>query len=139
MPDIGLARLAPAVRGDLGRYLLTGGLGFCIDGGILQLLTGLGWTPLGARAIGFPLAVTATWWLNRVWSFRSGRRASAGRQYVSYLLVQAVGLAINFSVFALLVATSDWLHAVPLVPLAIGAGLAMIATYLLSRYMVFAG
>lgn len=123
---------------DLRRFILVGTLGFCIDGGILQLLSaGAGWTPLAARSIAFPVAVTVTWWVNRVWSFQSGRARSAGRQYAAYLLVQSLGLAINFTAFVLLIETSAWLQSWPIVALAIGSVLAMTATYLLSRRFVF--
>lgn len=123
---------------DLRRFILVGTLGFLIDGGILQLLSaGAGWTPLAARCIAFPVAVTVTWWVNRVWSFRAGRARSAGRQYAAYLMVQILGLAINFTAFALLIEASAWLRLWPIVALGIGSVLAMAATYLLSRQFVF--
>lgn len=123
---------------DLLRFLVTGGIGFCIDGGILTALIGLaGWTAVAARGVSFPLAVTATWWLNRVWSFRTGRQKPARRQYLSYLAVQLLGLATNFSVFYLLIDDNGWFRAWPLAALAAGAALALILTYTLSRRLVF--
>lgn len=133
-----LHRLAIAHR-DLMRFVLVGGIGFCVDGGLLILLIRVyGWSPLAARIVGFPVAVTITWLLNRIWTFQTGRSQPKRRQYVVYLLIQLAGLGINFTVFALLVRNIAWFAAWPVAALAIGAALAMCATYIMSRRIAFA-
>jgi putative flippase GtrA len=134
----GLRRLVLA-HDDKLRFLVVGGIGFCVDGGLLLLLNdGAGWSPLAARSVGFPVAVTVTWWLNRIWTFQTGRSQPVRRQYALYLAIQIVGLAINFSIFALLVRSMPWFAAWPIAALAIGSIVAMFATYILSRRIAFA-
>ncbi len=133
-----LRHLAVA-HADLMRFVVVGGIGFCVDGGVLILLNDFaGWSPLTARMIGFPVAVTVTWWLNRVWTFQTGRSQPKHRQYALYLVIQVAGLAINFTVFALLAQNIAWFATWPIAALAIGSGLAMFATYILSRRIAFA-
>ncbi|WP_341910100.1 GtrA family protein [Ferrovibrio terrae] len=145
MPERLLALLPGALRqrarahADLLRFVVVGGIGFCVDGGLLMLLNDLAdWTPLAARAIGFPVAVTVTWWLNRVWTFSTGRSQPVRRQYALYLAIQLTGLAINFSIFALLVGAMPWFATWPIAALAIGSVTAMFGTYILSRRIAFA-
>lgn len=125
---------------ELLRFILVGSIGFCIDGGAMLVLSArFDWTPLTARVIGFPLAVTVTWLLNRTWTFRTGRERGVAGQYGAYLLIQLGGLLINFSVFALLVTRGGWLAGHPIIALAIGAGLALAFTFLCSRRLAFSG
>ncbi|MCW0233886.1 MAG: GtrA family protein [Ferrovibrio sp.] len=128
-----------ARHADKLRFLVVGGIGFSVDGGFLLLLNDCaGWSPLLARSIGFPVAITVTWWLNRIWTFQTDRSQSMRRQYAFYLAIQLTGMAINFSIFALLVRTMPWFVIWPIAALAIGSIMAMFVTYILSRRIVFA-
>ncbi len=61
-------RLRPPAR--FGAFAVVGAVGFLVDAGVLTaLVNGLGANPYAARAVSFPAAVTATWWLNRRWTF----------------------------------------------------------------------
>lgn len=117
---------------------MVGALGFAVDGGLLMLLTtGFGLSPVLARCFSFPLAVTATWLLNRRWTFAGGAAVAPARQYAVYTLIQLAGLAVNFSVFTALILWLPAFERWPLAALALGAGLAMCLTYLLSRHFAF--
>ena len=60
-------------QGIFGRFVIVGGVGFCVDGGILVLLHqyfGLG--ILVSRLFSFLVAGTTTWYLNRRLTFQTG-------------------------------------------------------------------
>jgi putative flippase GtrA len=120
------------------RYAIVGTAGFLVDGGVMQLLTSMAEvSPLAARAVSFPLALTLTWALNRAWTFETGRARAPATQYGRYLAVQIAGFAINYASFAGLVLGGGVWARWPLLALAAGALLSMILTYLLSRALVF--
>lgn len=122
---------------ELIRFGLSGFIGFCVDGGLMQtIVISSDVSPLLARGISFPLAMSATWWLNRNWTFETGRCRKRSSQYVRYIAVQLVGFVVNYSCFAWLVMRT-WLAAQPLLALAIASLLAMLVTYLSSRVFVF--
>jgi putative flippase GtrA len=117
-----------------------GAIGFLVDASILTVLvTGLGWGHYGARAISFATAVTVTWYLNRRWTFAKRACSDRRREYSRYFIVQAIGAVINLGVYSLCIELYSPLAAVPIVPLAIGAGIAMIFNFLASRYFAFRG
>ena len=131
-----------AIAGELVAFGVVGAIGFAIDGGILTLLaTRLGVDVYAARTISFSVATLATWLLNRRAVFRARAAPRGGRreEYVRYLAVQVCGAAINLGVFSALIAVHPALRAVPIVPLAVGAAIAMIFNYAGVRYWAFGG
>lgn len=105
-----------------------GGLGFVVDAAILSALVHvLDWPHYTARAISFAAAVTVTWYCNRRWVFsRSNDRA---REYGAYFVVQIVGAVINLGTYALVITLVPSLARLPILPLATGAGLALLFNY----------
>jgi putative flippase GtrA len=133
--DTAVTRLSR--HGDKLRFLVVGSIGFAVDGGMLILLNSFaGWSPLAARAIGFPVAVSVTWWLNRIWTFSDGRARPVRSQYIFYIAIQLAGLAINFSIFTALIQLPPF-AAWPIAALAVGSLTAMFVTYTLSRHVAF--
>jgi len=82
------------------RFGVVGSCGFLIDGTLLWLLLGLEFNPYMARALSFPIAVVATWLLNRNWTFRATREASREGQFRRYFGVQVVGSLTNYLVYS---------------------------------------
>jgi putative flippase GtrA len=113
-----------------------GGIGFLVDGGILTLLTSEGVSIFTARLISFLLAVSATWLLNRSWTFVAGSYTGS-REYFLYFLIQALGAAINLSIFYLLILGIPDLKSLLLIPLALGAGVSLIFNFIVSKYFIF--
>jgi putative flippase GtrA len=95
-------------RTELTRFLkfsAVGALGFVIDIGIFNLLTGrLGWPEIPAEAVSFIAAVTSNFIWNRYWTYPDSRSKPVGRQAGQFALVSAIGLVIRTIVFALILA-----------------------------------
>lgn len=120
-------------------FAIVGAIGFVIDALILTLLmTGAGFEPYGARAISFSVAVTTTWYLNRRWVFRRASIPMTRREYLSYVVVQIIGAAINLLVFVVAIEWFDELRNAPVIPLAMGAALALVFNFGASSRFVFA-
>lgn len=117
------------------RYCLVGGVGFCTDAGILQAgIKLLGFGPIAARVPSFMVAVLVTWYLNRNFTFRKPEK-SFRESFPAYISANIVGLAINFGVYTGGVMLSPFMHQYPLIPLAIGAGLALISNFIAAHWI----
>ena len=60
-----------------------------------------------SNAIGFILAATSNYFLNRVWTFES-HSEQIGTQYVQFMIVSTIGLGINSLVLYLLNEKLKW-------------------------------
>jgi putative flippase GtrA len=100
-------------------------------------MTGADFGHYGARAISFTVAVTTTWYINRRWVFERGAIEMTGREYTSYLLVQVIGAVINLSVFVAVIEFVPGLVEIPVVPLALGAAVALVFNFSASSRFVF--
>lgn len=136
--DQGASFFAATVFRRLPGFVFVGAIGFLIDASILTLLmTGFGFDHYTARAISFTAAVTATWYLNRRWVFERNAVPMSGREYTSYLFVQFIGAVINLSVFVVVIEFVPRLARLPVIPLAIGAAVALLFNFSASSRFVF--
>jgi putative flippase GtrA len=125
--------------GHLFRFVLVGAAGFFIDYGVLTLVLNLhlGLNAYTARLISFPVAVCATWLLNRSFTFRGPAHHGAVRQAALYLAVQLSGFAANYAVFSLAIATIPGLSHARFIPLALGSAAGLCLTFVGSKYLAF--
>jgi putative flippase GtrA len=84
----------------LARFGIVGTIGFLVDGSVLWLL--LEATPLGpflARVIAIAVALVATWYLNRSFTFGASRRSIAveGFRYGSVGITSAM---VNYLIYS---------------------------------------
>lgn len=113
-------------------------MGFLIEAVIITwLVSGLDINVFLARAASFSVAVTSTWAINRNFAFAGLQKERKGREYSAYFLVQIIGAALNLAVFAAVIAAWPQLRATPVIPLAIGAAVALIFNFGASRAWVF--
>lgn len=113
------------------KFLLIGGVGFLIDAVVLTVLAQVaGWPPWHARAVSFPPAVLATWWLNRRYTFTGRGLKRRTTEALSYLAIQTCGLGINFAVFGTLLARVPFLQRWPGGALAAGAAAGLCFNFL---------
>lgn len=119
------------------RFLLVGTGGLAIDVAFFLAMIALGSDVYLARAASAFLAVTATWWINKEWTFRSPSREHRRNTYPAYLAVQSGGLAVSYTVFAIVqtLFPGDMLHA--LFALASGSAAALLFNFVGARGIVF--
>lgn len=126
--------LSPAAR----RFVLVGGIGFLVDAAVLAVCVHwAGWAPLFARVPSFACAVTATWGLNRHYTFAQRRRHRTHAEYARYVFVQCLGAALNYGVFGACIASSPLARAYPVLALAVGSAVAMGFNFWAMQWLVF--
>jgi putative flippase GtrA len=120
------------------RFGVVGAAGFVVDASVLYAL--LTWTGAGfyiGRLGSYLAAATATWYLNRTFTFADHARRQPLRQWMRFLAVNAGGGAVNYAVY-----TSFVLHWPrepwsPLAGVAAGSLAGLIVNFNLSRRLVF--
>ena len=122
---------------ELHRFVVVGGIGFCIDGGLLTILMKFDWGVIPARSLSFLLAVCATWLLNRLGTFKFKKSMSTHMEYVCYFGIQVLGALINFSIFFVLIKIYPLFRDTPLIPLAFGAVVSLAFNYTALKITIF--
>jgi len=61
----------------------------------------LKWNKFLANSVGFMLAATSNYFLNRIWTFESDN-PEVGREYFSFFIVSVIGLGLNNLILFLL-------------------------------------
>jgi putative flippase GtrA len=119
------------------QFGMAGVIGFLVDTAVVYALR----APAGlyfAGAAAYFAAVTATWWINRTWTFQS--IATIGpmhRQWARYVAANIPGLILNLGTYFVLVAGSRFCATYPVLAVAFGAIAGMFANFILSRALVF--
>ncbi len=120
------------------RFGAIGVVGFFVDGGILTLLnSAFGIDLLRSRLVSFGVAVTATWYLNRQHTFSDRKSKRGAHEWMRYVIVNGLGALLNMAIFFFLIYKVDALAAIPLVPLGIAAGFALVFNFLMSKHLAF--
>lgn len=90
------------------KFCLVGGSGVFIDFGFTYLCKEcLKINKYVSNSIGFILAATSNYILNRVWTFQSNN-PEIGIQYATFIFISLVGLMINNSIIYLLHSKLKW-------------------------------
>lgn len=132
------------------RFCVVGAVGFVVDASVLYACAPfLGWYV--ARVISFLAAATATWFLNRRYTFTDldsgaqghnsaifASRTFVWRQYWQYLLSMLLGGCVNYGVYA---ATLHWVYAphAALLGVALGSCAGLVVNFLAASRLVFNG
>ena len=119
-------------------FAAVSGLAFGVDMGVLAVLVhGLGWPGLVSRAVSILAATSSSWFVNRHATFSTRAGAGWGREWLRYLAVNALGMTLNYGIYAWLVAATAFGTAHPLLTVLPGGVLAMALNYGLTRRWVF--
>ena len=135
------------------RFGTVGAIGFSVDLFFLSLLIRYaGWAPMTAmwgglhfglsvqmqaRFVSFPIAVVATWALNRNWTFREAPSRPILSQILSYITVQGAGGVANVGAYCAVLIVLPALQAWPIVPLVAGSAIGLCLTFVGSKYWAF--
>lgn len=123
--------------GEFLRFAVVGAGGFAIDAAVFMALLSAGVDPYLGRALSAIVAVTATWWLHREWTFRPQGRDARSGAYTTYLLVQGGGLLVNYVVFATVLSLTSASPVDAFVALVAGAAVALAFNFAGARCLVF--
>jgi len=116
-------------------FVLTGGVGFLVDAGILALLTaGLGLNPFLSRIVSIALAMATTWIMNRTITFGPSDRP-VHREAARYGGVAVATAGLNYLVYSALLLAAPGLW--PLAAVAVSSIAAMAASWLGYSRLVF--
>lgn len=120
------------------RFGVVGVAGFLVDAGVLLAALALGLGPWAGRVVSYLAAVTATFALNRAWTF-AGRAPAApvGAQWARFATVNLAGFALNYATYAALIAAVPLVARYPVLGVAAGSIAGMGANFALSRRFVF--
>ena len=123
------------------RFATVGCIGFAVDVAVLYLLRAAGAELIAGRIGSFLAAATATWALNRRYTFRdraaTAGLAATGRQWLRFLAANGVGGGINFGVYAALVLGSRLCRDQPALAVAAGSFAGLACNFAASRHWVF--
>jgi len=119
-------------------FLIVGGGGFFVHAGVLYMLTRLGVNSLAAWFPAFVTAVIFTWALNRLTAFRGLGDKTVKREAAGYFIVQSVGAAVNFVIYAAVIALAPGVLSHPIIALFIGAVFAAVFNYVALRKFIYA-
>lgn len=120
---------------EISRFAVVGAIGFVVDAGALYLMLYLGLGPYLGRVVSFLAAATATWALNRRFTFKHlvGKRASL-QEWLRYLLLMGLGFCANYGVYLLvLTALGNAGKLAPLIGVAAGSLAGMCINFVTSR------
>jgi putative flippase GtrA len=125
------------VLAQMAQFGTVGLIGFVVDTAVVYAVRNLvGLYVAGTLAYG--VAVTTTWWLNRIWTFRGlGNIGPKHRQWMKFVVASMPGLSLNLGTYFALVASVPFCAVHPVIAIACGAVAGMTANYLLSRAVVF--
>lgn len=124
---------------QFGRFGVVGTVGFVVDTAVLYAGLALGLGLYGGRAVSYLAAASATFALNRAWTFRGQGEGPVARQWALFVVLNLVGFAFNYGTYAALVATVALVAQHPVIGVAAGSLAGMMGNFLLSRRFVFGG
>lgn len=128
------------MRKQLFWFAVSGGLAFLVDAGIVQaLVSGADANPFLARLVSVVCAMSFTWVFNRSVTFAGVRPPGQGllEEYVRYLGTQTGGMAVNYTVYSVVLWWFPWTQTWPVVAVAAGSAAGLSVNFLAAKKWVF--
>lgn len=110
----------------LGGFALAGFSGFFVDAGLTEALAALGVSPYLGRVAAVAVAIAVTYTINRNLTWKDRRAPVSGRR-ARYVAVSLTSIAVNYLVFAAVLAAISGLR--PVIAVAAGTGVGMVMNY----------
>jgi putative flippase GtrA len=115
-----------------------GTVGFVLDAAIVwALINYAAVSPIPAKLMAFPCAVTFTWLLNRNSTFKANRQTNYLKEWLLYIQINSIGAFANNLSFIVLVSINTFLYETPIITVAIGSIFGMLFNYFGSKIWVF--
>jgi putative flippase GtrA len=126
------------LRGQLVRFVITGGLSAVVDFGLLVILMALGLGHTLAKSVSFVAGTTTAYLINRRWTFRA---APSTRRFAAVVVLYALTFALQVGIFSLLftILTAQGLSRLPVQVIAfvIAQGVATTVNFVVQRSVIF--
>lgn len=119
------------------RFGVVGAIGFAVDVAVLHAALSLGAGLYLGRAISFLHAATATWLLNRLYTFPSTAPARPVVQWLRFVVAMIAGAAVNYGVYAGCVTFADACSRYPAIGVALGSLTGLALNFATARHFVF--
>ena len=120
------------------QFAAVGAVGFVVDATVLSAIIFLsGASPYSARVGSYLVAATATWWLNRRFTFRDASDLRPLRQWRRFLAANVTGAVVNYVVFATLIGVWPLAPLQPVLAVAAGSAAGLVFNFRVSRALVF--
>ncbi len=125
--------------GQMLRFGIVGGIGFLVDAGVLTGMLALGLDPYSGRVASFLAAATATWILNRSFTFRrdSPSDTHPAGEWLAYLGLMVIGGLVNYGTYAAAIAFLEPVARQPVIGVALGSLAGMAINFWTSKTLVF--
>lgn len=125
------------VRRQLSRFVVAGGVGFIVDAGTLYAALMVGFGYYTGRLVSFCAAVVTTWLINRTWTFDARGLRPSVAEFARYFSAMALGGAVNYLTYALIVAAAPPTGWLPLAAVAAGSVAGLAVNFATARRWVF--
>ena len=118
------------------QYYIVGASGVLVNLGILYMLADIaGFWYVASQVVAISASITTNFFFNRYWTFRASiedQRNSV--MYVKFIIISAVGMAIQMGITVTLVESSGFYH---MYGAGIGIAVASAINYVLNRRLTF--
>ena len=118
-------------------FAAVGVVGFVVDASVLYFAIWVGVGPRMGRVFSYLAAVTTTWALNRAYTFTTPSGRGLWSEWAHFSLSQLGGATANLGVYFVLIHSSAFVAAYPVVGVAIGSLSGLAINYLVARVFVF--
>jgi len=122
---------------ELFQFGMVGTVGFLADSGVLLLLLHFGLNPYWGRLGSFFIAVSCTWILNRNFTFKAKKTTALWTEWMKYIMANSMGAILNYGVYAILLYKVGFVAQWPVLGVAAGSIVGLLANYINSRVFVF--
>lgn len=120
-------------------FCVVGTVGFVVDVAILYAVSPwMGW--YAGRVVSFLGAATATWYLNRIFTFSAlaqAGRYTAWQQYWRYIVAMLGGACVNYLVYALTMLGVYDVQWAPTLGVALGSVVGLAVNFISARKVAF--
>jgi len=116
---------------------VVGVVGFFVDSGVLYGALAAGAGLYGGRVVSYLSAATATWILNRRFTFGGSPGGNAVGEWARFVFSQLSGASVNLTTYGLLVYFSPYVAQRPVIGVALGSIAGLLVNFVAARTYAF--